>query len=83
MAATEESREKFADNALKFIAYYGFDGLDVDWEYPTTRGGISQDKANFVALLKTIKNKISPWGFKLSIAVGIEDSYYDIAGIKE
>jgi chitinase len=34
LAESEESREKFADSALKFLAHYNFDGLDFDWEYP-------------------------------------------------
>lgn len=35
MAEAEETREAFADSALRFLAHFGFDGLDVDWEYPT------------------------------------------------
>lgn len=34
VAETEESRNEFADNAIKFVIYHGFDGLDIDWEYP-------------------------------------------------
>ncbi|XP_048524632.1 acidic mammalian chitinase-like [Dendroctonus ponderosae] len=81
MAYSEESRENFADHVLKFIAYYGFDGLDLDWEYPTARGGIAEDKKNFVELLKTVKKKLSPWGYELSIAVALDTDYYDIATI--
>ncbi|XP_066149390.1 acidic mammalian chitinase-like [Euwallacea fornicatus] len=83
MAADEQTREAFAENALKFIAYYGFDGLDLDWEYPTARGGIEDDKKNFVSLLKILKQKLSPWGFKVSIAVAMENSYYDVPSIAE
>ncbi|XP_030755722.1 acidic mammalian chitinase-like [Sitophilus oryzae] len=81
MASSQDYRDKFADSVLKFITYYNFDGIDLDWEYPTSRGGIAEDKDNFVVLLKTVKEKISPWGFQLSIAVGAETIYYNIPEI--
>lgn len=28
------SRQKFVNHALEFVEKYGFDGLDLDWEYP-------------------------------------------------
>ena len=34
MVATQASRKKFIDSALQFIEKYGFEGLDLDWEYP-------------------------------------------------
>lgn len=29
-----EARKKFNEHALSFIQQYGFDGLDLDWEFP-------------------------------------------------
>lgn len=81
MAADENRRKQFAETALKFVIYYGFDGLDLDWEYPTSRGGIPDDKKNFVSLLSVIKDTFAPWGLSLSIAAGIDTSYYDVASI--
>lgn len=87
MAYKEESRKSFADSVLRFLVYYGFDGLDMDWEYPTARGGIAADGENFIALLKIIKETISPWGLILTTAVPIDDSLlgtaYDAAAMAE
>ncbi|KAK2013706.1 bacteriodes thetaiotaomicron symbiotic chitinase [Colletotrichum eremochloae] len=58
IARTEASRQKFADGVVKFCNKYGFDGLDIDWEYPGAgdRGGRDEDTANFVLLMKTLRN---------------------------
>lgn len=31
IARSAEKRQKFADNLLKFMTGYGFDGVDLDW----------------------------------------------------
>jgi Chitinase len=44
MASSAEGRNTFADSAVEFVKKYNFDGLDLDWEYPTQRGGVPADK---------------------------------------
>jgi GH18 family chitinase len=37
---------------LSYLKIYKFDGVDIDWQYPNTTIGRSNDKKNFVALVK-------------------------------
>lgn len=54
MAEKPEYRKQFIDSAIKYLRDYGFDGLDLDWEYPSepTRGGRAMDSGNYIKLLK-------------------------------
>ncbi|RDW84130.1 uncharacterized protein DSM5745_04456 [Aspergillus mulundensis] len=57
IASNEANRQRFADNLLDFMRHYGFDGVDIDWEYPGAgdRGGKKEDTENYVKLLKTLR----------------------------
>ncbi len=63
-ASDEAAREIFADSIIDFIVEHGFDGVDIDWEYPVTGGGPGTypnpaDKENFPLLLKAIRQKLA------------------------
>merc|ERR1719433_187638 len=55
MARDQNKRKKFAASALSFIRRHNFDGFDLDWEYPGKRGGVPEDKKNFVELIRDLK----------------------------
>lgn len=57
MASSATNRAAFIQSLMSFMKNYGFDGADLDWEYPVAddRGGRPEDKENYVLLVKDIK----------------------------
>ena len=67
VALTDSSRTTFADSCVDFIVQNGFDGVDIDWEYPVN-GGLPTnknrpaDKTNFTLLMKKLREKLDARG---------------------
>ena len=80
IAASETTRKNFANNVAKFVHYYGYDFVDIDWEYPTADrdpdpegNGVAIDKGckgsaadtqNFTLLLQAIRDALDSYGTK-------------------
>lgn len=73
-ASTPQGRAAFARTCVDLIRNLGFDGIDVDWEYPST----PQEASDWVALLRAVRdamdgyardvNPHNPYHFELSVA---------------
>lgn len=64
VALTEASRSKFAASCVAFCNRYGFDGVDLDWEYPVSGGLASntyrpEDKHNYTLLVEEIRRQFN------------------------
>ncbi|CUM64419.1 uncharacterized protein PRCAT00002022001 [Priceomyces carsonii] len=62
--ATATNRKKLATNIVQFLAAHNLDGIDLDWEYPTS----STDGNNYLALVQLIKSLL-PSGKTLSVTL--------------
>jgi chitinase len=87
-ALTPESRQAFADSAYEYIYKNGFDGIDLDWEYPTAKGNAGnierpEDPKNFILLLETLRKKLDDEGkrdgkyYPITVAVGAAPRHID------
>jgi chitinase len=52
-AASDLGRISFINQAMNLVRTYGFDGLDIDWEFPTTTDGTD---VIFTALMKQLSD---------------------------
>ena len=59
MVKEKKTRVNFINHGIKFLRYYGFDGIDLDWEFPADRGGSPDDKPNLTLLIKEFRQAIN------------------------
>jgi chitinase len=87
MVDCKENRTKFINEITSLMQTYAFDGLDIDWEYPSAsdRGGKPADKDNLVLFTQEIR---AAFGTRYGLSITLPASYYhmkdfDLAGMQE
>ncbi|XP_033219529.1 probable chitinase 2 isoform X2 [Belonocnema kinseyi] len=79
-AANDHYRSRFVNSIVKFLKEYGFDGLDLDWEFPGKRGGNpDKDKDNFSLLVKELSMELKKKGMLLTTAISADKNTIDLA----
>ncbi|EFR03515.1 endochitinase 1 [Nannizzia gypsea CBS 118893] len=86
-ASTDTGRQTFAKSSVKMLADYGFDGIDIDWEYPTNE----KEAGDFVLLLAEVRKALDEYsksigdGYKylLTVASPAGASHYNIMKLGE
>ena len=64
IAADAKLRQNFAQSTARYLELYGFDGVEIDWRFPTTGGDAktkthANDQANFTLLIKALAAEIA------------------------
>ncbi|KAJ7636719.1 hypothetical protein FB45DRAFT_1056018 [Roridomyces roridus] len=86
LVASEANTNVFIKSVLGVMNAYGFDGIDIDWEYPVAedRGGAKGDKENCVTFIKAVKTAFIPFDYELSFTAPTSYWYlqnYDLPGM--
>ncbi|KAA0200407.1 hypothetical protein HAZT_HAZT002176, partial [Hyalella azteca] len=79
MAGSALSRSIFVNSVVNFLETHNFDGLDMDWEYPTLRGGVPEDKENYAILLEELAAALGSAGYLLTATVSSNKEVIDAA----
>lgn len=66
MAASASARKLFIKNVLGFARTNNLDGVDMDWEYPSTADGSAD---NYVLLMKELSDSLHKYNKFLSAAI--------------
>ena len=78
MAASAQYRRAFAKDCRRVVDQYGLDGIDIDWEYPTSSvAGISSspdDTDNYTLLMRDLRKALGKK--KLLTAATVADARY-------
>ncbi|KAK7416574.1 Chitinase 4 [Neonectria magnoliae] len=80
-ASTAETRATFATSAVTIMKDWGFDGIDIDWEYPADE----TQAVNMVLLLQAVRDELDTYAatfapghhFQLSLAAPAGSSNYE------
>lgn len=72
VVASPETRAKFVANVKKFLDDNGFDGFDVDWEYPKP-----EEMADYATLAEELKAAIGDRLLTSAIGLGHKPSEFD------
>jgi GH18 family chitinase len=72
IAANATTRQTFADNVVKLVNQYSYDGVDLDYEFP----GNDSDKANQLLLMQAVYAKVKANNAAHLVVFGVSPGYF-------
>ncbi|GAT26858.1 class V chitinase [Aspergillus luchuensis] len=78
LAASKSKQSTFFESLLSFLDKYGFDGVDLDWEYPvdSDRGGSDADYENYPTFLANLRSALDSADKGYGLTITLPSSYW-------
>ncbi|KAE8453201.1 hypothetical protein EG329_011268 [Mollisiaceae sp. DMI_Dod_QoI] len=90
LAGSTANQNLFFRSLVSFMETYGFDGVDMDWEYPGAeeRSGKASDFDNYTKFLGNLRTALGSSGHRYGLSITIPTSYwymrhFDIVGLSK
>ncbi|KAM7185747.1 chitinase [Naviculisporaceae sp. PSN 640] len=82
LAKSDAAQDAFFESLITFMGIHGFDGVDIDWEYPVAedRGGIPEDYDNFPRMMARMRARLNASGKKYGTSLTLPASYWYMQG---
>ncbi|RAQ63476.1 chitinase [Aspergillus flavus] len=82
LAGSQSAQDTFFESLVSFMLHNDFDGVDLDWEYPTAddRGGRPEDFANYVTLVKRLRERLDQLPRHFGLTITLPASYWYLQG---
>src|SRR5881296_819497 len=72
IAASSARRKKFAENLLRSVETWGYDGIDIDYEFPSS----AREKSEFTALMQTVHAAFKGASTNYIVMFGASPGFY-------
>ncbi|KAL1869089.1 hypothetical protein VTK73DRAFT_3367 [Phialemonium thermophilum] len=78
LAASPAAQEAFAQSLIQLMTTFGFDGVDIDWEYPVApeRSGRPEDFDNYPRWLSNLRSAFSASGHNFGLSITLPSSFW-------
>lgn len=78
LANSASAQESFAKSLLQVLGQYGFDGVDIDWEYPVAeeRSGNPSDFEDYPTFLQNLRSSLGSSGHAYGLSITLPSSYW-------
>ena len=77
-SASAATRSTFAKSSVTLMKDWGFDGIDIDWEYPAN----ATDASNMILLLQAVRSELDSYSM-LSVTASVKTVRDHLNGLKD